>query len=144
MYSHSSFEPHIRPTTHIIKENSLKIFRYALLLQTKALPQNSLFSSLQSHMECCNCISVDAPLNFIVFSASRKSLHELTSYNQICWFSSLCFRSSFLSRLGSWSSNRNVQMTLYTRRGSQVISRYDCRCARLRAPQNECFCSHRK
>jgi len=47
-------------------------------------------------MECCNCISVDAPLNFIVFSASRKSLHEVTSYNQICWFSSLCCRLPFL------------------------------------------------
>lgn len=60
-------------------------------------------------MESCNCISVDAPLNFIVFSASRKSLHELTSYNQICWFSSLCCRLPFYN----WSSNRNVQMTWF-------------------------------
>jgi len=57
-------------------------------------------------MEYCNCISVDAPLSFILFSASRESLHELTSYNQVCWFSSLCCRLPFYS----CSSNRNVQM----------------------------------
>jgi hypothetical protein len=66
---------------------------------------------LQSHMQCCNCISVDAPLNFIVF------LRAINHFTTTKYVGSVPSAGDFLfTRLASCSSNRNGQITWFTSR----------------------------
>lgn len=60
-------------------------FLGTLFLVLKSHTEYSLFCSIQPYMERSNSISVDAPLNFIAFSTSGKSLYEFHPIKYVGW-----------------------------------------------------------
>lgn len=64
-------------------------------------------------MERCNCISVDAPLNFIVFSTSGKSLYEFHPIKYVGSVHNSIVSSSFCRSVFSPCLDARVQVENY-------------------------------